>query len=93
MDKKKYDEQKRSRADKAALLRGVVAGYIIFLGFKIATNKDTTMDAVTAGVIGGVFIVAALAFCVYIFLRRKSDLEAAQITDNDPDIEAEDDIS
>lgn len=82
---RKYDEQKRSRADKAALLRGVVAGYIIFLGWKIATNKDTTMDAMTARIIGGIFIAAALGFCVYIYLRRKSDLEAARLTDEESD--------
>lgn len=93
---RKYDEQKRSQADKAALLRGVVAGYIIFLGWKIATNKDTTMDVTTARIIGGVFIAAALGFCVYIYLRRKSDLEAARLTDEDREAsqnKSEDEIS
>lgn len=77
----KYDEQKRARADKAALLRGVVAGYIAFLGYKIITNKDTSMSQMTSFILGGCFIAAALGFGVYIFLRRKKDLENAVVSD------------
>lgn len=78
---RKYDEQKRSRAGTAALLRGAVAGYIVFLGYKIITNKETSMSVMTSRILGGCFIAAALGFGAYTFLRWKKDMEAAVISD------------
>ena len=78
----KYDEAKRSKAGKAALLRAVVAAYIAYLAFRIVTAKDSSMDLKTARIIGAVFIAADIAFAVYTYMRFRSELKAAEITDN-----------
>ncbi|MBP5433467.1 hypothetical protein [Ruminococcus sp.] len=78
----KYDEAKRSKAGKAALLRAVVAAYIAYLAFKIVTAKDSSMNLTTARIIGAAFIVADIAFAVYTYMRFQSELKAAEITDN-----------
>ena len=77
MDDTKYDPQKRSHADKAAVLRAVVAVYIGYLGYKIACAENTTMSVTTARIIGGAFIAAAAAFGVYIAKRWISDRKEA----------------
>ena len=73
MDREKYDPQKNSRSDKAAVLRAVVAVYIGYLGYKIACAENTTMSVTTARIIGAVFIAAAAAFGVYIVKRWLAD--------------------
>ena len=85
----KYDPQKRSRADKAALLRAVVAAYIGYLGYKIAAAENTTMSLLTARIIGIAFILAAAGFCVYIFRRWKSDCRDALIAKEEQKAEDE----
>lgn len=91
MDKRSYDTEKRSRADKAAVLRGVVAGYLVYLGYTIATNKNTDMSPMTARLLGGAFIVIALAFGFYVWKRWRSDVEGALLPDEEQaDISAED---
>lgn len=97
MDDKRYDEQKRARAGTKATLRAVVALYFIFIGYKVITNKETTMSPVTAYLLGGVFIAAAFGFGVYTFISWRKDVEAAVIDEasdpsNDP-AEVDDDDS
>ncbi|MBR4224252.1 MAG: hypothetical protein IKR73_05530 [Oscillospiraceae bacterium] len=74
------DPQRTSKANRAALLRAVVAAYIAYLGYKIMQAEDTTMSPVTAHIIGIAFIAAAAAFGVYICLRRKKDIEEIKDT-------------
>lgn len=83
MDKRSYDTEKRSRADKAAVLRGVVAGYLVYLGYMIATNKNTDMSPVFAKVLGGAFILIALVFGFYVLKRWRSDVEGALLSDEE----------
>ena len=78
----KYDEAKRSKAGKSALLRAVVVAYIAYLAFKIVTAEDTSMNLTTARIIGAVFIVADIAFAVYTYMRFRSELKSAEITHN-----------
>lgn len=85
----KFDPQKRSRADKAALLRAVVAAYIGYLGYKIAAAENTSMSLLTARIIGIAFILAAAGFCVYIYKRWKSDCNDALIVKEEPAAETE----
>ena len=71
---------KFSRAQTAALLRTVVAGYIMYLGWKIATNtEESSMSPLVAKLIGGVFIAAAIGFGIYVFKRWKADSAAEKL--------------
>ncbi len=78
MAKQEYNEELRSKAGKKAVLRALVAGYLVYLGWNIATGESSSMSQLTARLIGGVFIAAAAAFGVYIFRSWRSDLAAAQ---------------
>ncbi|MBP0966659.1 MAG: hypothetical protein J5722_03405 [Oscillospiraceae bacterium] len=70
----------QNKAATAAVLRTVVAGYIFFLGWKIATEESDSMSSLLARLIGGVFMLAAVCFGVYIFKRWRID-QAAQETE------------
>lgn len=92
MDNQKYDEQKRAKASTKATLRAVVALYFIFIGYKIITNKETTMAATTAYLLGGVFIAASVGFGIYTLMSWRNEIEAAKIKDdNDAMAEEEND--
>lgn len=82
----RYNEELRSRAVKKALLRALVAGYLVYLGWNIATGESDSMTQLTARLIGGAFIAAAAAFGVYIFRSWRSDMAAArELPDNEGD--------
>ena len=72
----KFDPEKRSKAGKAALLRGVVAVYIGYLGVKIFAAKDTTMSLMTAHILGILFIAAGVAVAGYAVKRWIDDSRA-----------------
>ena len=72
-----YDIQKRARAGVKATFRGVVAVYIIYLGYQIIRGGESAWQ-IAAGV---VFIAAALAFGVYAFRHWRLDVEAARLPD------------
>ena len=79
-----YDIQKRAQAGMKATFRGLVAAYIIYLGYKLIQDAAGVWQ-IAAGV---VFIVVALAFGVYAFRRWRIDLEAARLPDEDAPAEA-----
>lgn len=80
--KLEYDIQKRARAGTAATFRAVVAAYLIYLGWKIATAGDGSMPPLAARLIGCAFIVAAIAFGIYTWKRWRLDLEAARLPES-----------
>ena len=91
MNNAKVDPEKRSRAMTALTLRGVVAGYIAYLAYKIVSAEDTEMSRTLCFVLGAVFLVAAILVGTYSFLRFRSDMKAAVIAeDNTVEIEAAD---
>ena len=63
----------QNKAATAAILRAVVAGYIFFLGWKIATGESDSMSPLTARLIGGAFMLAAAGFGFYTFRRWQLD--------------------
>ena len=79
----KYDIQKRARAGTAATFRAVVAGYLAYLGWKIATAGGGSMPPLAARLIGCAFIVAAIAFGIYAWKRWRLDLEAARLPEEE----------
>ena len=84
-EKLEYDVQKRAKAGTAATFRGIVAVYIMYLGYNIvkATEDGTSTLPDWAGWTAGVFfIAAALVFGVYIWNRYRRDLEAARLPDD-----------
>lgn len=79
---KKYDLQRKARAGTSAGLRGLVAAYLIYLGWKIASGSLTGNSPIPewAGVlVGGLFILVAVGFGVYIVRRYLRDLKAAEL--------------
>lgn len=83
MSERQFDPQKQTKAGTAAVLRLVVAGYLIYMGYKIAVNENTTMSPVTAKILCGVFIAAALGFGVYTLLRWRKDMADAHSTETE----------
>lgn len=80
--------QTRDHAFPAAVLRGVVAGYLIFLGVKIITNKDTDMSSAMSAVLGGIMLLAGAAFGVYTLLSLRADLLTAEQNADTPEEES-----
>ena len=72
--------QKHNSAFASMALRLAVAGYIAVLGYKIITNPETTMQPVTAWILGGALILAAVLFCIYIAIRWKADKQTEENT-------------
>ncbi len=68
----------RGKAATSAVLRAVVACYIAYLGVKIVQNEEGSMQQTTARLIGGGFILAAVAFGIYILIRLRQDLQTAR---------------
>lgn len=93
MNEVKYDLEKRSKAYKSIGLRMIVAVYICYLAFKIASAEDTSMSKTMCWIIGGVFLAAAIAFIIYSRKRFLIDLDSAKIKEDhaadDETVEAE----
>lgn len=84
-ERKQIDKAKEQRAWTAATLRLVVAGYIAYLGYKIAFATDTTMSKTTAIIFGVVFGLAALGIVGYLIYRFRIDIAAARLPDEAAD--------
>ncbi|MCR5600882.1 MAG: hypothetical protein K6G33_09115 [Ruminococcus sp.] len=82
MNNTKNDSGKRSKALTALTLRIVVAVYICYLAFKIASEEDTSMSIVLCRVIGAVFMLAALSFAVYSLYTYRRDIREADIAED-----------
>ena len=83
MNKDKYDEEKMSKAQKALILRIVVAAYIVYLGIKIFSAENTTMSVMLSHIIGIFFIASALAFGAFSLRQMHNDVAAAKLTESD----------
>jgi hypothetical protein len=79
----KYDEDKRARAGRAAVLRAVVAAYIGYIAYKVALGENTTMSRRLCYVLGAVFLLAALLVGGYTFYRYRCDIKDAVIKDDE----------
>ena len=78
-----YDVQKRARAGTKATLRGVVALYVAFMGYRLLRSarlaEESTMPIDLRWGFGLGMIAAALIFGVYIWKRWRADVEAARL--------------
>lgn len=88
MNNVKIDPDKRSKAVKSLTLRTVVAVYIAYLAFKIASAEDTTMSLTLCRVIGALFLGASICVAAYTYYRYRSDMKDAVIVDDGTEEEA-----
>jgi len=82
MDKKQYNAVRKNNADLHALLRGFVAAYLLYLGWKLITSggDGASFPPIVGYVAGGLFAVGAVAFGCYAWKRYRADLRDAELT-------------
>ena len=89
-----YNVQKRARAGTSATLRALVAGYLVYLAWQILQNVRsgaTSMKPAVAYAAAGFFLLAAVAFAVYLIRRWRIEVEAARLPEAlEADVPAED---
>ena len=77
----KNDQQRKSRALSSAALRGALAAYLIYLGWRIirgALSGDSPMPVWAGALIGGAFILIALGFGVYLVRSYRREVREAE---------------
>ena len=79
MNSLKFDVIKHNKAKISAFLRVIVAVYLGYLGVKMVTNQETTMNAATSWTFGALFILAALIIAGYSIYRFYNDFTSAHI--------------
>ena len=85
MDEKnrvEYDVQRRARAGTSATLRALVAGYLVYLAWQIVKGVrtgETSMSPTVGYAAAAFFLLAALAFAVYLIRRWRREVEAARL--------------
>lgn len=80
--KKVYHYELKNRAGVSATLRGLVALYICYLGYRTTPlyAEPDGLSAAMAWVLGAALVVAGAAVLVYTVLRYRRDLAAAEYT-------------
>lgn len=81
--KKVYDTVLKSRAFTGLALRVAVAGYIVYLAWKILTNMLSGSSSIPEWAVWLICIVfgaAAISFCVYAWKFFEKAMKAAEIT-------------
>ncbi len=77
-----YDPQRRARASTGAMLRALVAGYLLYLAWQIVKGTrsgESSMNPAIAYAAAAFFVLAAIAFVVYLIRRWRTDVEAAKL--------------
>ena len=77
-----YDELSLAKARSTAILRGVVAGYLVYLGYTLIRdllNGSSTLPLWAAWAAGLGFCIAGAAFGLFAWKRYKIALEAAKL--------------
>lgn len=84
-DKKVYHYEQKNRARVSAMLRALVAAYIVYLGYSATPLRAEPdgMSATLAWVLGAALMLAGIAVIVYTVLRYKQDLAAAEYTEEE----------
>lgn len=80
--KKEYDLAMKNRAMTGFMLRVVVAGYIVYLAWKILTGMQSGTSPIpewAVWLICSVMAAAALGFCVYSWITYQKAIKAAEI--------------
>ena len=88
-----YDVQRRARAGTSATLRALVAGYLLYLAWQIVKGVragETSMSPAVAYAAAAFFVIAALAFVVYLVRRWRKEVEAARLPAQSENEDSED---
>ena len=94
MEKKQYNVTRKNQAEFRALLRGLVAVYLLYLAWKLAFvgGEDPTFPP-AAGIASGIVLAAgAVIFGVFTWKRFLADRRDAELTPEElAELEATDD--
>lgn len=80
-----YDVQQRARAGTRATLRALVAGYLAYLAWQIyqgVRSGESTMNPTVGYLAAGFFLLAAVAFAVYLVRHWRLEVEAARLPES-----------
>ncbi len=81
MGKKRYNVVRKNSADLHVLIRGIVAAYLLYLGWKLITSGgDASFPPAVGYAVGALFAAGAIAFGVYSWKRYRADLHDAELT-------------
>ncbi len=81
MDKKQYNVFRKNKADLHVLIRGIVAAYLLYLGWKLVTSGgDASFPPAAGYAVGALFAAGAIAFGCYAWKRYRADLRDAELT-------------
>ncbi|EWM55015.1 hypothetical protein [Ruminococcus flavefaciens] len=94
MNGTKYDSEMRSKALKAAALRGVVILYLAFLSFKMWSVDSSEKNVWIFRIFGTVFLAGAVGFGIYAWKSfRAADEESKKITAEEEAPDADDELA
>ena len=82
MEKKQYKVKRKNQAETRALLRGLVAAYLLYLGWKLASmgGEDPSFPPLVGIIAGVLFAAGAVVFGIYTWKRYLSDRKDAELT-------------
>ncbi len=80
MAKKRYHVVRKQQADMKALLRGLVAAYLLYLAWKLGGSGGSDLPAAARSLIGGLFAVGAVLFGWFTWKQYRSALKEAELT-------------
>ncbi|MCM1148575.1 MAG: hypothetical protein NC319_00610 [Butyricicoccus sp.] len=84
MEKKKYRIADKNRADMRALMRGIVAVFLLYSAYQLCFRiQDATFPPVARVAAGAVLAIAAIGFGVFTCKRYRADCEDAVLTDEE----------
>ncbi len=84
MEKKKYRIADKNRADMRALLRGIVAAFLLYSAYQLCFRvADESMPDWVRIAAGAVLALAAIGFGAFTWKRYRADCEDAVLTDEE----------
>lgn len=81
-DSPKYNFQRKNRAGTRAALRAVVCLYLLYLARQVSTGFLREGNWIGV-LIGGVFALVATVFGIFTWKSYRSDLKAAELTEEE----------
>lgn len=84
MEKRKYRIADKNRADMHALMRGIVAAFLLYSAYQLCFRvEDATFPPAARVASGAVLALAAIGFGVFTWKRYRADCEDAVLTDEE----------
>lgn len=87
--KKEYDIALRNKALTGLVLRAVIAGYMLYLAWKLMSNMlngSGSIPELIVWLVCIVFAAVALGFCVYTWKEFRKSMKAAQVSSSHQEI-------